>query len=183
MKLLYDTFPVIVFFVAYKLWGIYVGTGVLMIASAIQVVYLWIRYRRVEPMHVVTFLLVLVFGGATIWLHDAKFLQWKVSIVNWLFGLAFLLSQWFTRTPLIQRLVQQNIALPQAVWNRLNTMWGVFFIVMGFINMAVIYLFSLNAWVDFKVFGILGLTIVFVILQSIYLYPHLKNHPQGGIKK
>ncbi len=183
MKLLYDTFPVIIFFIVYKLFGIYIATGALIIASAIQILYLWFRHHRIETMHVITFVLVLVFGGATILLHDTKFLQWKVSIVNWLFGLAFLLSQYFTKTPLIKRFMQQNIGLPEIVWSRLNLMWAIFFLVMGVINILVAYHFSLNAWVDFKVFGILGLTIVFVILQSFYLYRHIQNHPQPEPKK
>jgi intracellular septation protein len=184
MKLLYDIFPVIVFFIVYKLFGIYVATGGLIVASAIQILYLWFRYRRLETMHVITFVLVLVFGGATILLHDTKFLQWKVSIINWLFGLAFLLSQWFTKTPLIKRLMQKNIGLPDRIWKQLNLMWAIFFCVMGVINIIVAYHFSLNAWVEFKVFGILGLTIAFVILQSVYLYRHIKDHPQpNGDKK
>ena len=178
MKLLYDIFPVIVFFIIYKLFGIYVATGALIVASAVQIAYLWLRHRRVETMHVITFVLVLVFGGATIILHDAKFLQWKVSIVNWLFGLAFLFSQWFTQKPLIQRILEQNVGLPQPIWRRLNSMWAIFFLIMGVLNAIVAHWFSLNTWVDFKVFGILGLTILFVILQSAYLYRHLKNYPQ-----
>ena len=175
MKLLYDVFPALIFFIAYKLFGIYVATAVLIVASAVQVAYLWLRYRRLEPMHWLVFVLVLVFGGATLWFHDAKFLEWKVSIVNGLFGLAFLASQWFTRKPLIQRLLDTSIQLPTRVWARLNTAWGLFFIAMAVLNLYIAHRYSLAVWVDFKVFGVLGLTVVFVIAQSFYLYRHMDH--------
>jgi intracellular septation protein len=177
MKLLYDFFPVLIFFIAYKLWGIYPATAALIIASFIQVIYSWLRYKKVDPMHIVAFILVLFFGGITLILHDAMFLKWKVSIVNWLFGAACLFSQWFSKKSIIQRLMEQNIQLPEPVWKRLNSMWAWFFIVMGTLNLYVAYKYSTNTWVDFKVFGMLGLTIVFVIIQTAYLYKHLNVRP------
>jgi intracellular septation protein len=174
MKLLYDFFPVLIFFIGYKLFGIYVATAALIAASLIQVAYLWLRYKKVEPMHIVAFVLVLVFGSATLLLHDTMFLKWKVSIVNWLFGVGCLFSQWFSKRSIIQRLMEQNIQLPELVWKRLNSMWAWFFILMGTLNLYVAYHYSTDIWVDFKVFGMLGLTVVFVILQTLYLYKHLK---------
>ncbi|MDO8954363.1 MAG: septation protein A [Gammaproteobacteria bacterium] len=174
MKLLYDFFPVLLFFIAYKLLGIYAATAALIVASFIQVAYLWIRYKRVEAMHIVGFVLILVFGGATLLLHDVMFLKWKVSIVNWLFGAVCLFSQWFSKKSIIQRLMEANIQLTRPVWSALNSMWAWFFILMGTLNIYVAYNFSTNAWVDFKVFGMLGLTIVFVIIQTLYLYKHMR---------
>ncbi len=185
MKLLYDFFPLLVFFIAYKLAGIYVATGILIIASAIQIGYLWLRHRRVETMHVITFVLVLIFGGITIILHDAMYLKWKVSIVNWLFGCAFLATQWIGKKTAIQFLFEsstdkhgkhQSIDLPAHAWQRLNLMWALYFMVIGFINIYIAYHYSTATWVNFKVFGMLGLTLVFIIIQSIYLYKHLKHH-------
>ena len=120
-------------------------------------------------MHVVTFVLVLVFGGLTIWLHDAMFLKWKVSIVNWLFGAAFLLTQLIGKRTLVEMLMNAQIQLPKLVWQRLNTMWGVFFLLMGTLNIYVVYHYSTATWVDFKVFGMLGLTVIFIIIQTAYL--------------
>jgi intracellular septation protein len=177
MKLLYDFFPILIFFIGYKLYGIYVATSALIVASFVQVIYLWLRYKKVEPTHIIAFVLVLVFGGATLILHDAMFLKWKVSIVNWLFGAACLFSQWFSKKSIIQRLMEQNIQLPALVWNRLNSMWAWFFILMGSLNLYVAYHYTTSTWVDFKVFGMLGLTIVFVILQTLYLYKYLKVSP------
>jgi intracellular septation protein len=174
MKLLYDFFPLLCFFIAYKLFGIYVGTAVLIIASAIQVGYSWFKYRKIIPMHLVAFILLLIFGGMTLWLHDAEFLKWKVSLVNWLFAGIFFASQLFG-TPIIQRLMASNLSLPRLVWQRLNALWGLFFLVLGCLNYFVMHHYSTEVWVEFKVFGILGLTVVFIIIQAIYLYPHLKT--------
>jgi intracellular septation protein len=180
MKLLYDFFPVLVFFIAYKLFGIYIGTGALIVASFIQLAYLWLRYKKVEPMHIVGFVLVLIFGGATLLLHDVMFLKWKVSIINWLFGAVCFFSQWFSKKSIIQRLMEANIELPAKVWIGLNYMWAWFFIIMGTINIYIAYHYSTNAWVNFKVFGMLGLTVVFIIIQTIYLYRHM---PAGTVYK
>jgi len=186
MKLLYDFFPAILFYIAYKFYGIFVATGVLIVASAVQVGYLWIRHRRVETMHVITFILVLIFGGTTIILHDAIFLKWKVSIINWLFGLAFLASEIFMKKTLVQWLIeegnkhhksaQKQFDLPKNVWRKLNAMWAGYFLLIGFVNIYIVYQYSTRIWVDFKVFGMLGMTIVFILLQTWYLYKHLKKH-------
>lgn len=176
MKLLYDFFPLLVFFIFYKATNIFVATGALIVATAVQLVLMWVKFKRVETMHVVTFVLVLVFGGLTIWLHDAMFLKWKVSIVNWLFGAAFLLTQFIGKRTLVEMLMNAQIQLPKFVWKRLNTMWGVFFILMGTLNIYVVYHYSTATWVDFKVFGMLGLTVIFIIIQTAYLYRYLKHN-------
>lgn len=186
MKLLFDFLPVLLFFVAYKVWDIFVATGVLIVASVVQIAYMWRKSGRVEPVYLITFILVLIFGGLTIILHDVEYLKWKVSVINWLLGAAFLLSHIFMKKPLIQFIfektnrqqqAQQHFAkLPRSTWANLNIMWGVFFLILGTVNVAIIYTFSTNVWVNFKVFGILGLTVVFMIIQSIYLLKKFKQY-------
>ena len=174
-KLLFDFFPIIIFFVAYKLYDIYTATLALIIATAIQLTYEVIRYRKVSMMHIVTFVLVLVLGGATIYFHDEALIKWKVTVVNWLFGAIFIFSTYLMRKPIIQRLMEENIDLPQAIWKRLNNIWGVFFIFLGILNLIVVYNFSTDVWVDFKLFGTLGITFIFVIAQGIYLSKHIDH--------
>jgi intracellular septation protein len=174
MKPLYDLFPAILFYVVYQLWGIYWATGVLIITTGLQLAYVWFKHKRLDKLLLIIFLLVFVFGGLTIILHDAEFLQWKVSIVNWLFGTAFLGSAWFTKKPLIQRFLEKSVALPDKVWRHLNYGWAGYFIFIGCINLFVALTFSLNAWVDFKTFGLIGCTILFVVIQSIYLHKQMK---------
>ncbi len=175
MKLLYDFFPLLIFFIVYKTTNIFTATGALIIATAIQLIFMWVKFRKVESMHVITFVLVLVFGGATILLHDTLFLKWKVSIANWLFGIAFLGTQFFGKKTLVEYFMRQQIELPNTVWRRLNLLWAVFFLFIGTLNIIIAYLCSTATWVDFKVFGMLGLTLVFIVIQSAYLYRHIKH--------
>jgi intracellular septation protein len=169
MKLLFDFFPILLFFLAYKFFDIYVATSVAMAASLLQVAAGWWKNRKIEPMHVVSLLIILVFGGATLLLKDELFIKWKPTVLNWLFGLAFLASQVFGDRPLIQRMLGSQMELPSGVWRRLNLSWTVFFFAVGGVNLFVLYSFDTETWVNFKLFGLLGLTFLFVILQSLYL--------------
>ncbi|MCF6768220.1 septation protein A [Thiotrichales bacterium 19S11-10] len=172
-KALFDFFPVIIFFVVYKMANIFIATFALMIASCIQIGYLYFRYRKVEIKHIITLVLVLVFGGATIYFHDARFIQWKVSIINWLFGFILLISPYIFKKSAIEYLLSDDLELPAQVWKKLNHMWGIFFIVIGFLNLYVMFYFSEDAWVSFKTFGLMILLILFCIIQSLYLYKHI----------
>jgi len=178
-KLLFDFFPVVLFFAAFKLHddpqeGILVATAVLMAATALQVAYTWLRHRRVEKLHVATLAIVLVLGGITLALEDEMFVKWKPTVVNWLFGLAFLASELVGRKNLVRRLMESNVRLPDPVWVRLNASWVVFFLSLGALNLYVVYNFDTDTWVDFKLFGLLGLTLAFVIGQAFYLVRHVK---------
>lgn len=173
MKMLFDFFPIILFFVAYKLQGIYIATTVAIAATFLQVGWVWLRHRKVETMHLITLGLIVVFGGATLYLHDEQFIKWKPTVINWLFGVAFLGSQYFGEKPFIQRMMANNIELPRPVWYRLNMSWALFFLFLGAVNLFVIYTFDTDTWVNFKLFGMLGLTFAFVILQAIFLSRYL----------
>ncbi|HHJ39057.1 MAG: septation protein A [Methylothermaceae bacteria B42] len=182
MKLLFDFFPIILFFVAYKFQGIYVATMVAIAATFIQVGLVWIKHRRVEPMHLVTLVLIAVFGGATLYLHDEQFIKWKPTVINWLFGVAFLASQFFGKAPFIQRMMGGNVELPQPVWYKLNLSWALFFIFLGAVNLFVIYNFNTDIWVNFKLFGMLGLTFAFVLLQAVFLSRYMPE-PESSTKE
>jgi len=169
MQLLFDFFPVIAFFVAYKLTDIYVATGVIIVAVVIQTSVQWIRHRKVSSMALISGVLVLIFGGLTLAIHDKAFIQWKVSIVNWLFAAAFLASLCFGERTLIERVLGENVQLERSLWRKLNVAWALFFLIVGSLNLYVAYRFSENVWVNFKLFGVLGLTLVFALLQGIWL--------------
>lgn len=175
-KALFDFFPVIIFFIFFKLYNIFVATGILMVASCVQIGYLYFRYKKVELKHVITLVLVLVFGGATIYFHDARFIQWKVSIINWIFGGILLISPYVLKKTAIEYLLSDDINLSKKVWIRLNHMWGIFLLFMGFLNLYVMFNYSQDAWVNFKTFGFMILTIIFGILQSLYLYKHMDSN-------
>jgi intracellular septation protein len=174
MKLLFDFLPIVLFFTAFKLYGIYVATAVAVGASIAQVGFSWLRHRQVETMHLVTLALIVVLGGATLLLHDEMFIKWKPTAVNWAFAVAFLGSQFVGRKPLVERMLTGTLELPRPVWQRLNLSWVAFFLTMGAANIYVIYNFDTDTWVDFKLFGMLGLTILFLIVQAFYLARHIK---------
>lgn len=170
MKLLFDFFPIILFFIAYKLHGIYAATAVIIVATILQVSYNYLRHKKVEKMHLVTLVIVVVLGGATLLLQDEKFIAWKPSVVNWGFALAFWASHYlFGKTPIVKRMMGAMIELPNQAWLRLSYMWIGFFVFSGLLNLWVYYNFSLDTWVNFKLFGLLGLTFVFILLQGVYI--------------
>lgn len=179
MKFLFDFFPILLFFIAYKTHGIYAATGVAIVASCLQVGYVWLRQRKVENMHLVTLALIVVLGGATLWLQDEAFIKWKPTVVNWLFAAAFLGSQFIGRRPLVERMMSNAVTLPAVIWLRLNLAWTLFFIAMGGLNLYVVYHFDTDTWVNFKLFGMMGLTLAFILAQAFYLARHVQPAPQG----
>ncbi|MBD3670413.1 MAG: septation protein IspZ, partial [Gammaproteobacteria bacterium] len=132
------------------------------------------KHRKVESMHVVTLVLITVFGGATIYLQDPVFIKWKVTLVNWIFALAFLGSQFIGERNLTQRMMGGAIKLKKDIWTQLNLSWVLFFFALGFINLYVMYNFDEATWVNFKLFGLMGLTFAFVILQAIFMSPYIE---------
>ena len=175
MKMLADLFPVILFFIAYQLFDIYVATQVAIAAAVLQVAYHKIRYGKVENTQWLTLGLLAVFGGLTLMLRDPTFIKWKPTVVNWLFAAAFLFSQIFMRRSLLRRMMDHAIALPDAAWLRLNTAWVTFFFGMGVLNLYIAYNYSEQTWVNFKLFGFLGLTLAFMLAQGFYLARHMQT--------
>lgn len=174
MRFLFDYFPIICFFIAFKIWGIYVATIVTMAASVLQMGVYWLKHKKFEKLHVITLISVVVLGGLTLIFHKAIYIKWKPSIIYW----AFALVLWFTcfqQKTLMQRMLGEKIQLPANIWRNLTIAWGIFFLLMGFINLYVVYHFSTNAWVNFKLFGTLGLTIVFVVAQAFYMSRYMKE--------
>jgi len=183
MKFFIDLFPVIAFFIAFYIpedreQGIYLATAAAIGASFIQITGTWLVKRRVENMHLVTFLLILVLGGATLLLHDKTFIKWKPTAVNWAFAIVFLGSQFIGRKPLVRRMLEQSLTVPDAVWTRLNLGWVAFFLLTGTANLYVAFNFSDEIWVNFKMFGILGLTFLFIAAQGFFLSKYLVE-PEG----
>lgn len=169
MQFLVDLLPVIAFFVAYKAWDIYVATGVLIVGVLLQTLWSWIRHRKVSGMLLASAVLVLIFGGLTLLIHDATFIKWKPTIVNWLFAAAFLITGYTSGPSIIQRMLGENVTLDAASWKKLNLMWVAFFLVAGTLNIIVAYRFDEATWVNFKLFGLMGLTLAFALLQGIWI--------------
>lgn len=170
MNNLLNFIPVAIFFGVYKFYGdIKIATAVLMVATVIHLLVIWIHSRVIKPIHVVTLALVLVFGGATLLLNEQA-IVWKPTVLNLVMALAFLLSPLFgKRQPLVQMIMGKEISLPKATWHRLNIAWVVFFIALAIINLLVFHFYGMSVWVTFKLFGILGLTVIFVLAQGVWL--------------
>ena len=175
MKLLVDFFPIVLFFAAYKLADIYVATLAAIVGAVLQVAYTWLRTRKVATMHLLALVRNLVIGGATWFPRDPPFTKWKPTVLNWRFAIVFLGSQFIGRQPVIQRMLSAQIEPPAEIWRRLNLAWTAFFIVIGGINLYVAFHFEESVWVNFKLFGMLGLTVLFVLLQSFYLARHMPD--------
>jgi intracellular septation protein len=175
MKFLFDFFPILLFFLAYKFFDIYIATGAAIGATIVQCALSWIKTRTIGTMQLVSLAVIVVFGGLTLYLHDEQFIMWKPTVVNWLFGGAFLLSQIVGRKTAIEHLLGANLTLPRLVWRRLNIAWVTFFLSLGGVNIYVLRYFDRDTWVNFKLFGMLGLTVVFIIIQSIYLSRYMSE--------
>ncbi len=173
MKQLFEFIPIILFFITYKVYDIYVATAVVIVATIVLVGFNWFKYRKVETMQWITLGLILVMGGATLYLQDEQFIKWKLTIIEWLFGGAFLGSQFLGKQPFVQRMMSSALELPDVIWKRLNLMWAFFFISVGFINLYVMHNYNTDDWVTFKTFGVPALMIVFIVLQMIFIYKYL----------
>lgn len=174
MKVLTDLFPILLFFIVYKLAGIYAATWAAIITAIGQCLFYKIVYKRVEPMIVITMVLITALGATTLLLHNDLFIKWKPTAIDWAFTCAFLGSH-LTAKPLMQRMLESTIQLPSKIWCHLNIAWAVFFFCMGAANIYVLYHFSTDIWVNFKLFGTLGLTVLFVIIQSVFIAKYLKE--------
>ncbi|BBP04308.1 putative intracellular septation protein A [Sulfuriferula plumbiphila] len=175
MKFLFDFFPILLFFIAYKFGGIYVATGVAIAASFVQIGWVMARGKKVETMMWVSLAIIVVFGGATLLLHNETFIKWKPTVLYWLFATILLGGSWLFNKNIIRSMMAKQVSLPEPVWNKLNLSWAGFFIVMGATNLYVAYNFSTDVWVDFKLFGSTAMMLVFVIAQSLILAKHMNN--------
>ncbi|MCC6211071.1 MAG: septation protein A [Burkholderiales bacterium] len=173
MKFLFDLFPVILFFAAFKLADIYVATAVAIAATFLQIGVLALMKKRIEPMLWVSLAIIVVFGGATLALRDETFIKWKPTVLYWLFGAVLAGSTLLFRRNLMRSLLSAQVQLPEAAWSRLNWSWAGFFAFMGAANLLVALNFSTDTWVNFKLFGGIGLMLLFVIGQALYLARHL----------
>jgi intracellular septation protein len=173
------SFPWLLFFIVYKTYDIYVATAVLIAACVVQTFGCRIIKGKFERAQVITLALVFIFGGLTLLLHNEVFIKWKPTAINWLFAVAFIGSRHIGKKTIIERMMGDNITLPAPVWIRLNMAWALFFIALGILNIYIAFNFDTDTWVNFKLFGLMGLTFVFVIAQSFFLMPYFREQQAG----
>jgi len=204
MKFLFDMFPVILFFGVFK-WGeghaeaaqslvgqylsglvsggsvgpeqapILLATAVAIIATIAQIGFLLARGRKVDAMLWVSLAIIVVFGGATIYFHNEAFIKWKPTVLYWVFAIVLVGAQWLLDKNLIRLMMKAQIDLPDPIWTKLNLAWAAFFAVMGLINLYIAFNFPTSTWVNFKLFGFMGLMIAFVVAQTMFLSKYIKD--------
>ncbi|NLV67305.1 MAG: septation protein A [Spirochaetes bacterium] len=175
MKFLFEMFPIILFFAAFKYKDIYFATVVAIAASILQISYSYIKNKKVEPPMLIGLVVIIFFGGMTLLLHNEIFIKWKPTILYWIFTVVLLAARIVWKKNLIQSMLGKQIQVPSEVWERLNYSWIIFFAAVGGINLYVAYHFPTNIWVNFKLFGILGLMFIFVVLQGFMLSPYIRE--------
>ncbi|HTM63306.1 MAG TPA: septation protein A [Gammaproteobacteria bacterium] len=183
MQLFYEILPVFLFFLAFKFYDIYVATVVGIAATMIQVIATRAVTGTWDRKQVITMCVFLLFGGMTLYFHDPIFVKWKPTIVFWIFSVAIVITQIFTRKPLMQRMMesalQESAIIPQKVWRLLNMIWALFFVLLGGVNLYVAYYLSNDAWVNFKFYGITSALLVFSVFQALYLSRYLETKDPG----
>ncbi|MBF0423638.1 MAG: septation protein A [Magnetococcales bacterium] len=176
MSQLFELIPVLIFFLVYQWTDMVLATLALMTAMAVQTLWSWLTTRKLERFRLLALALVMVFGSATVLTRNALFIQWKPTIFQWIMGMVFLGSHFVAGGKvLIRRLLESKVSLPDDVWIRLNLGWVVFFLVSGGLNLYVAWGFSEEIWVKFKLFGLMGMTFIFVLLQGIYMARHMSE--------
>ncbi|MBS0429026.1 MAG: septation protein A [Proteobacteria bacterium] len=174
MKLLLDFFPILLFFGAFKLYGIYVATGVLMAGTAVQMAIVYATEKRLQPMQKATLALILIFGTLTLVLHDDRFIKWKPTVLYGAMAVALAVALWAMRKNFLKMLLGSQLQLPERIWNQLNVAWIAYCVFMAGINAYVALYFSTDAWVNFKLWGYV-FPIAFLVAQGLYIAPHLKS--------
>lgn len=175
MKLFFDFFPIFLFFILFKFAGIYIATGCFLIASVLQIVFAYARHGRIETIYGFTLLLGIIMSSATLLFHNELFIKWKPTLVYWFLATFFAIQTVIYDKNLLQKMLGEQLQLDDYIWKRLNLLWICFFVCLGILNLFVLYSFDTATWVDFKLFGLMGLTFLFIIIQSLYIHSHAKT--------
>ena len=185
MKQLLEFIPLVLFFVTYKLPGVRDAAIVLVIATIIQLIVLKWKYSKIEKQQKIMAGSVIFFGLLTAYFNEIRYLQWKVTIINALFAIILLIAQFQFKIPLVKGLLGKEVQLPDKAWNTLNLGWALFFIICMLVNIYISHNMSEEAWVDFKSFGILGMTVIATLISGAYIYRYLpkdKTNSKDGEK-
>jgi intracellular septation protein len=178
MKQFLEFIPLVIFFLVYKSVDIYAATGALMASMALLTAYQYFKNGKLEKMQIITFAMIMIFGTFTLVLHDDAFIKWKVTVVYALFSIALLVTQFVYKNPAIKQMLGKELNLPDHVWNNLNMAWTLFFATLGALNVYVAFYLPVEVWVNFKVFGLMGITLIFTLLSGVYLYKYLPKETQ-----
>lgn len=176
MKIFFDLFPVILFFITFKFAGVFTATAAAMGATFVQVVWVKLRHGKVDVMLWVSFAIITLFGGATLFLHNENFIKWKPTVLYWCFSSALLLAPVLFKRNLMRSLLEDKLPLPDSTWQNVNLAWGLFFAFLGALNLYVAFTYTTDIWVDFKLFGVTSLIFLFILAQAAMLSKYVEAH-------
>lgn len=169
----YDFFPVLLFFLAFKFYGIYVATVVGIVTTGLQVIVTYFWKKKFDKQQVLTLIVFTIFGSMTLYFHNPLFVKWKPTVMFWIFGIVVLISQFIGKKTIVERLFETALKgkanVPMPVWKRLNFAWFIFFSLLGTLNLYIAYQYSTDIWVNFKFYGIMGLMMLFMLGQVFCL--------------
>lgn len=184
MKQFFEFIPLVAFCLGYYLVDFFFATTLLIIATVIQVTLLWIITKSVPKMQLCVLAMVVVFGGLTLMFKDERFVIWKVSVIYWLLGATLLIAPLFTKQPLIKKMLKSaEIAMPDHAWSFLNISWAIFFIFIGGLNLVIANIYDMDTWVNFKVFGVTGLSFAFMVVSVFYMMKHMQPQTDSNTSK
>ena len=183
MKFFFDLLPVILFFVGFKLYGIFTATAIAIGTTLLMIVYSKIRYGKIEKMLLINGAVISVLGGITLLLHDQTYIMWKPTVLYWLLAAVLLVSNLFFKKNFIQQMMGKMLNPPIETWARLNFIWAIFLIALGFLNLYVAFNYSLNAWVNFKLFGVTSMMFLFVVAQVVALRKYVIEPTEEDLEK
>lgn len=171
--MVFDFLLVVIFFITFKMYDIYIATSVIIVGASFQVIVTRLIHGKFDKKQLIILAVLIVFGGMTLYFHDPIFIKWKPTVVFWMLGIVFFATQFFGAETLTQRIMKRSLegkaSIPKTVWKKLNLAWAVFFIVLGLVNVILAYYLSTDAWVNFKLYGVLSALILFGLAQSICL--------------
>jgi intracellular septation protein len=175
MKVFFDLFPIILFFIAFKIKGIYFATGVAIAAGLLQGAYTYYREKKIDTLLCISLSILVVFGSLTLVFKNPIFIKWKPTVIYWVFSSIIFFSRYVLKKNAMREVFKKQMELPDAAWAKVDFSWGTFFALLGLLNLIVAYTFSTEIWVNFKMFGIIGIMLVFVIVQSIFLSKYVQT--------
>ena len=169
MKKILNLFPIITFFIFYKIYNIFVASKFLIIISGVTCILYWVIYKKIDKINLISFVLITLFGSLTIFFHDSQFIKWKITIIYMFFAVALLISQFYGKKPIIQKLLEKNIKIYDIFWKKINFFWTLFFLFCSILNIYIAFYCSEDTWVNFKVFGLSILMLFAILITSIYI--------------
>lgn len=181
MKQLLDFLPLVIFFAFYKIYDIYVASGALIAATALQLIVTYILYKKLEKIHIITFAMVAIFGSLTLFFHDDAFIKWKVTIVYALFAIALTVSQLINK-PVLKSMLGKELIVADKIWAHVTWYWVLFFGACGLLNIYVAFSLPQETWVNFKVFGLTALTLINTVITIVYLYKNMSEEQRKELK-